>query len=234
MVESGLADARASDHRLSLSYALAGSACPVALHVGDLTAVEQFVALLEQPTSHALSPWLRWARCYRGAVLIRRGNIAQGLEPLRAGLGEMPEGSFHMRYTAFLGELADALGACGAIAVGLETIDRALERSERHEERWCIAELLRIKGRLLLATGEPGASAAAEDHFRRSLDWARQQQALSWELRTAISLGELMADQGRPADGGDLLSSVYGRFGEGFDTADLQRAKSLLDRVARA
>jgi predicted ATPase len=146
----------------------------------------------------------------------------------------MPEGAFHMRYTAFLGELADALGACGAIATGLETIDRALERSERHEERWCIAELLRIKGRLLLATGEPGASTAAEDHFRRSLDWARQQQALSWELRTAISLGELMADQGRPTDGGDLLSSVYGRFGEGFDTADLQRAKSLLDRLARA
>jgi predicted ATPase/DNA-binding winged helix-turn-helix (wHTH) protein len=233
MVESGLDDARASGHKLSISYALAASACPVALHVGDLGAVERFVALLEQPASHALSPWLRWARCYKGVVLIRRGDIAQGLETLQAGLGGMPEGAFHMRYTAFLGELADALGAAGAAAHALETIDRALGRSERHEERWCTAELLRIKGRLLLLAGEPGASTAAEDLFRRSLDLAREQRALSWELRIAIDLTRLKADQGRPADAGDLLRCVYDRFSEGFETADLQRAKRLLDQLAR-
>jgi predicted ATPase len=63
----------------------------------------------------------------------------------------------------------------------------------------------------------------------QSLDWARQQGALSWELRTSTSLALLQHDQGRIAEARSLLQSVYDRFSEGFDKADLKTAKACLD-----
>jgi hypothetical protein len=93
-----------------------------------------------------------------------------------------------MRFTAFLGELADALSHSGEITRGLATIDRALSQSHGHEEGWCIAELLRIKGEIVLKAGGPKAAGAAEEQFCQSLDRARRQNALSWELRTGMSL----------------------------------------------
>jgi predicted ATPase len=108
-------------------------------------------------------------------------------------------------------------------------IDEALARSERDEERWCVAELLRVKGELVLREGEPEAAAVAEDHFRQALDWARRQGALSWELRAATSLARLWRDQNRPKAAREILAPVYDRFTEGFETADLKAATLLLD-----
>jgi predicted ATPase len=128
--------------------------------------------------------------------------------------------------------MAAGLGRAGQIAQGLETIDEALARSERNEERWCVAELLRIKGELLLLQGAPGAMATAEDHYRQALDWARRQGALSWELRAASSLARLLRGQHRSAASTALLQPVYDRFTEGFDTTDLKAAKTLLEALA--
>jgi predicted ATPase len=124
--------------------------------------------------------------------------------------------------------MAEALGRAGQIADGLAAIEEAIVRSERSEERWAIAELLRVKGELLLLQGAPGAAAAAEGQFRQALDGARRQGALSWELRCATSLARLWRDQHRVKEARALLGSVYGRFTEGFATADLREAKSLL------
>jgi predicted ATPase len=124
------------------------------------------------------------------------------------------------------------MGRAGQIAAGLAAIDKAIHHSERTEERWLIAELLRVKGELLLLQGAPGAAAMAEVHFRQALDCAHRQGALSWELRAATSLARLRRDQGRPAEGMALLQPVYDRFTEGFDTTDLKAAKALLDALA--
>jgi len=76
----------------------------------------------------------------------------------------------------------------------------------------------------------PDATAAAEGHFRQALDWTRRQGALSWELRAATSVARMWRDQGRSNEARDLLAPVYNRFTEGFETADLKIAKSLLDQ----
>jgi predicted ATPase len=55
------------------------------------------------------------------------------------------------------------------------------------------------------------------------------QSAKSWELRAAMSLARLWAEQGKRAQARDLLTPVYDWFTEGFDTADLKDAKALLD-----
>jgi predicted ATPase len=122
---------------------------------------------------------------------------------------------------------AKASGRAGQIADGLVMIEEANARSERTEECWPIAELLRVKGEPLLLQAAPGAAAVAEDHFRQALDWARRQGVLSWELPAAASLARLLRDQGRSADAVALLQPVYDRFTEGFETADLKAAKAL-------
>jgi predicted ATPase len=127
--------------------------------------------------------------------------------------------------------MAEALGRAGQIAEGLVTIDKAIERCERTEEHWVMSELLRIKGELPRLQAAPAAAAAAEDHFRQALDWARRQGALAWELRAATSLARLLRDQGRPADALAFLQPVYDRFTEGFDTADLKTANALLNAL---
>jgi predicted ATPase len=135
-----------------------------------------------------------------------------------------------LRFIAFL--MAEALGRAGQNADALAAIEEAIARSERTEEHWAMAELVRVKGELLLLQGAPGAAAAAEDHFRQALDWARQQGALSWELRAATSLARLLRDRDRIGEARDLLTSVYGRFTEGFGTADLQAAKRLIEALS--
>jgi predicted ATPase len=226
--QSTVDDARALDHDVSLCLALCEAACPVALFTGDLAAAESYVAmLLDRSAAHALPVWRAGGGRLHGALLIRNGDFDSGLRLLRTALAQPSEASFH-RFTWFFGELAEGLGRAGQIAQGFEAIDEALARSERNEDRWCVAELLRIKGELLLWQGGSGAAAAAENHYRQALGRARRQGALSWELRGAMSLARLLRDQNRSTEAIALLVPIYNRFTEGFETADLKAAKSLI------
>jgi predicted ATPase/DNA-binding winged helix-turn-helix (wHTH) protein len=231
-VESHLVAARASDHPYSLFSGLLQTACPLALLVGDLTLAERYIkALMDLSARHAVELWTLGGRCFGGVLLIKRRNIGAGLELLRTAFARVPPGAFTLFYTPVLGEIADALGRDGNVAEGLSIIDEALARSDSNEERWCIAELLRIKGELILREGALQAATVAEQHFLRSLEWARWQGALSWELRTSTSLARLQRDQGRIVEARSLLQSVYDRFSEGFETADLKTAKAYLDSL---
>ena len=223
--------ARAIDHALSLCYALE-AACLVPLWIADLPAAERSVAmLLDHSARHALTVWHARGRCLNGVLLIKRGEIGGGLRLLRDALEELGETGFVPHHTALLGTLAQGLASSGEIAQGLTTIDEALARSERDEEYWCIAELLRIKAELLLLAGGPGAAAAAEEHFQQALDWARRQGALSLELRCASGLARRWHGRGQTGPARELLAPVYGRFTEGFGTPDLRAAKALLDQL---
>ena len=140
--------------------------------------------------------------------------------------------ALHNIRTPYLVALAEGLGGAGRIATGLVTIDEGLAGVASTEERWCLAELLRIKGELVISEDAAGATTGAEGYFLQSLDWARRQQALSWELRTATSLAGLWQDQRRVAEARALLEPIYDRFTEGFATADLIQARTLLEQLA--
>jgi predicted ATPase/DNA-binding winged helix-turn-helix (wHTH) protein len=220
--------AQATDHPISLGLALALAACPIALLLGDLATAELYVEmLLDHSTRHALARWRAFGRSYQGVLLIQRGDLNIGLRLLRAGFDERGAAGSVPRF--FTLRMAEALGRAGQIADGLAAIEEAIVSSERSEERWATAELLRIKGELFLLQGAPGAAAAAESHFTQALDWARRQGALSWELRCATSLAQLWRNQARSNEARELLAPVYDRFTEGFDTADLKAAKALLE-----
>src|ERR1700736_219892 len=154
-----------------------------------------------------------------GLPVVRRGDLADGLQALRGGLEQAGDARFLPRFLLLLGELAVCLGKAGEVVRGLATVEETLGRCEARDGRWYVAESL------------PAAAAAAERHFLQALDCARRQGAVSWELRAAVGLARLWRDQHRAAEAREILRSVYGRFTEGFDTADLREARSLLEEL---
>jgi hypothetical protein len=230
--EASVEEARAANHAGSICYALALGASPLALLIGDLTSAEHYMnMLLDYSTRHSLALWRALGRGQRGVFAIMRGDNMSGLALWRSSLDEVGDAGFALQIITFLGWWASAVGQTGRVDKELAEIDAVIDRSRQTEEGWLIAELLRIKGKLLLLQGASGAARSGEQLFRQALDWARRQGALSWELRTAASLARLLRDQGRSAEALALFQPVYNRFTEGFETADLKAAKVLLDAL---
>jgi predicted ATPase len=212
-----------------LCFVLNEAAIPVALFVGDWAAAERYIEILaRQSAEHALIVLHARALGSTGVLASKRGDPGKGAQIIRDALRELDKSGYHA-YPLLLGSLAEALGAVGEIEQGLASIEMALSRCERNGERWYIADLLRIKGELILGSNDPQATVKAEGEFSSSIEWARRQGALSWELRAATSLARLLRDQGRSAEATALLQPVYDRFTEGFATGDLKAAKALLD-----
>jgi len=188
--------------------------------------------LLKHAAENALDLWHAWGRCFGAMLVIARGSTDDGLKALRNALDELPQGAFFAQYAGIHAVLAETFGRVGAISRGHATIDEALTRSERDAERWYVAEFLRVKGELFRLEDTPTATRKAEEQFQRSLNCARQQEALSWELRTSISLARLHQKEGRIIEAWEALEPVYGRFREGFQTADLRVAKALMEELS--
>src|SRR5262249_36195725 len=150
IAEENVDDAKAIDLAVGVCYALE-IASLVSIWSGDLVATQRHVtALLDYSARHALAAWHRPARCYDGVRLIKRGEVGEGLDRLRTALDELRRTSFVPYHPVMLGTLAQGLAAAGHVAQALATIDEALAKSERDEERWWIAELLRVKGELIM------------------------------------------------------------------------------------
>src|SRR5262249_14943778 len=216
----------------SLCNALAVAACPVSLLVGDLAAAEKYVRmLLDETSGDALDIWhAHGVRC-EGQLLLRRGDLAAGVPRLRAATNQLLQSGYGPHLMAALCRLAEALAEVGEFAEGLRTIEDAIRRADHSHGHWCTAELLRVKGEIMVRAARQNAAAEAEVFFLKSLDLARQQQALAWELRTATSLARLRRDQRRIDDARELLAPVYHRFSEGHETVDLEAAKKLLRQL---
>jgi predicted ATPase len=166
-----------------------------------------------------------------GTAMIRKGQFPEGMVSLRAGLAVWEAGGGRITSPYFKTVLAEGMAQLGDLDGALDLIDESIAQVERPgwEERWYYAEILRIKGWLLSLKGD---LEGAERNYIASLDWARQQQAKSWELRTATSYARLLRDQGRAREAYELLAPVYNWFTEGFGTKDLEEAKALLDELA--
>jgi predicted ATPase len=169
-----------------------------------------------------------WGQCYEGILRIRKSDTTSGLSLLHEGLKGFAKSGFQGQYLVFLGNLALGLFDTGAQRGAIATIDEALDHSEKDDDRWYVAELMRIKGELILRQNEPEAAVVAGALFKSSLDWSRKQNALSWELRTATSFARLLKQQDRGSEARGLLEPIYLRFTEGFATKDLVEARSLL------
>ncbi|KYG20568.1 transcriptional regulator [Bradyrhizobium sp. AT1] len=232
VVDQNAEEGRASGHALTYCSVLGQGACPISFLAGDLDAAERYCAmLLEHTERHPIRLWNLWARAFRGLLIVRRGDLATGLPLLRRALELAGEARFLPRFLLLLGELAASLGEAGEVSQGLAVADEALARCEAREEGWYVAELWRIRGELLLHPGEHRSPHDAAQAFDRAFEVARSQGALSWELRTAISVARLRKDGGHPADARNVLAAACGKFTEGFETVDFLNARAMMAKL---
>jgi hypothetical protein len=171
--------------------------------------------------------WALLAPVSYGVALIREGKAAEGIGPLKAALTFWDASGGKIRSPYGKAVLAEGMALTGDLDNALHLIDAQIEQVERPgwEERIHYAEILRLKGWMLSLKGD---LKGAERNYLASLDWAREQQAKSWELRTSTSLARLWQSQGKRKKAHELLAPIYNWFTEGFDTKDLKEAKELL------
>jgi tetratricopeptide (TPR) repeat protein len=171
--------------------------------------------------------WAFLAPMSYGEALIQKGNPAEGIAPIKAGIAFFEAAGGQVTSPSMNAFLAEGMALTGDIDNALHLIDEQIVRIERpgREERLPCAEILRLKGWMLSLKGD---FDGAERNFLASLDWARRQQAKMWELRTSTSLARLWQSQGKRQEAYELLAPVYGWFTKGFDTKDLLDAEALL------
>jgi len=195
-------------------------------------AKERAEAVITLANTHGFIHAVSVAMIRRGWALAEQGRVAEGLEQLHQGLATERETGAELSLPYYLSLLAEAYRRGGQVEAGLQTLAEALAHVDTTGERRLEAELHRLTGEFLLAqTDERRQEREAEECFHQALTLARRQQAKSLELRAAMSLARLWQPQGKRAEAYALLAPIYGWFTEGFDTADLQEAKALLDEL---
>jgi predicted ATPase len=165
-----------------------------------------------------------------GWALVERGEGQAEIARIAEGIATFQTTGAKLLMSMWLILLAEAYGKLGRIDEGLTVLAEALLGVENTGERYYEAELQRLKGAFLLQRSADN-QREAETCFQHALTIAQSQGAKAWELRTATSLGRLWQQQGKGTEAQELLAPIYGWFTEGFDTADLQEAKALLDEL---
>jgi predicted ATPase len=253
-------EALALAHEVSHSFSLAWARCLAAFVFQlcrDVPIVyEQAEAAVSLATAQDFPHWVAMGTILRGWALALQGHGEEGMAQLCKGIAayRATEAAVFVPYFCTL--LAEVSTHVGHTEDGLQALAEAHTLLEQHESRCWKAEICRLRGILLLKAEGGGRKVAkpmrhcvgaaqlptadavaeradltAEECFQRALDVARRQEAKSLELRAAMSLSRLWHRQGRREEARQLLSEVYNWFTEGFDTADLQEAKALLEEL---
>ena len=231
-----LALAQESLHPFSLAYALNFAGWVHQVRRDVQAAQERADEVIALATEHGIQFYLIYGTVIRGWALAAQGQAGEGIAQIRQGLAASRAIGSDLSRASFLALLAEAQGHAGQPKEGLATVDEALSSVDRTEERFYEADMYRLKGALTLQSQAKGQTSKVEGEaeacFQKAIKIARQQRAKSWELRAATSLARLWQRQSKQAEAHEVLAEIYNWFTEGFDTKDLQEAKSLLEKLA--
>ena len=222
--------AQQSAYPFCLSFALSFAAGFHQLRREGHTAQEYTEASISVATDQGFPFWRARGSFLRGWTLAHQGQAQEGIEQIHQGLIAFRATGAELWRPYWLMLLAEAHGIQGEPEAGLTVLTEALALVDTTSERWYEAELHRLKGELLLQQSLDNHTEA-EACFLQAIAIAQKQSAKSWELRAATSLARLWQQQGKRQEAHDILAPVYHWFTEGFDTADLQDAKALLDAL---
>jgi len=225
-MNEALSEARRLKHAHTLAHVLVFTDWIDWLVSSPIVHSEETIGLARE---HGFPHYLGWGLAYRGKSLIELGQAQQGAALLTEGLAELRASEGVVSTPMLLTWLAEAHTMLGESAKAQSYLAEAAQVVEATEERVSEAELLhRVTGDLLNAKGDRDA---AERSYRQALAVAERQGARLLQLRASTSLAQLWRDQGKGAEALALLTPIYGCFTEGFDTAVLQEAKTLLDEL---
>jgi predicted ATPase len=248
-IDKSLILARKLSHPFSLAVALNHAAYLHHFRREERAAQERAEEAIALCSEQGFPFYWAMANVVRGRMLAAQPQPEEGIGQTLQGLTAWRHTGAVILVPTFLALLAESYGLAGQPEEGLTVLDEALGLADTNGECWWKAELYRRKGELWLIkairkgnlANNPGAPSSgavaaqqAEICFRQSLDVARGQQAKSLELRAAMSLSQLWQRRGQLTEARHLLAPIYGWFTEGFETADLQEAKVLLEELARS
>ncbi len=231
MAQSAIDAATSQDYAISTCIALIHAAT-VHLWSGYLNRARSLVEqLISHATRHSLDLYRAEGISLRGELAVAQGELGFGIELLRDGLEALRSGEFNFDVPRFIGALATGLHKMEDCEQALLTIDGSIALSNKSGVKFYLPELLHIKARILATMSEPD-SVEAMDCLEESLAIAREQGALALELRSACTLASWLSEWGQRDQAHRVLSPVYKRFTEGFDTADLTVARRLIEELA--
>ena len=226
---ASLEQAQVIDHKPSMCFALGEALCPLHLMAGDIAAATQYVTMLSQLASRHRFPWMRFAHCLQGALLVKRGDAAQGSMLLRSGLEDFGSAGQTLHGSGFVLDLAEALASLGNMVEASTVLDSALVRSKHEGVLWHVPELLRMKAELSIRQFGDRSFLAAEHLLSESIELAGEQAALFWQLRAAVSLARLKLRQHQPIEARAILAPICEAFAAEAEFSDIGAARELLN-----
>jgi class 3 adenylate cyclase/predicted ATPase len=230
--------AKELSHPLSLSAAHHFKAFFHLLRREGRPSLEQAEAAMAIATDQGFGFFIAFDTILRGWALAELGESEEGVSRMLQGLAAYRETGAEALLPQWLAALADSYGKLGQVQEGLDVLaDTQISANKNNGERYYIAEILRLKGKLLMlgikdTVRDTAVYDESETYFLQAIEVAQQQNAKSLELRAAVSLSRLWQRQGKKADAFGLLSKIYNWFEEGFDTPDLKAAKVLLEELS--
>jgi tetratricopeptide (TPR) repeat protein len=197
---------------------------------------QQAEALIAICNEQGFSAFLAMAIAPRGWALVEQGQ-QEGIVQLCQGMIAARAAGAELSRPHHLALLAEAYGKTEQIEEGLTALAEALTSVIQSGVSYYEAELYRLKGELTLQQksqehGSGSTAQEAEECFCKAIEIAQHQQAKSLELRATVSLARLWQKQGKKAEAHQMLFEIYDWFTEGFDTTDLQEAKTLLKALS--
>ena len=219
--KASLDELGATDHQISICRVLSFGICRIATMTGDFVTADRAIAhLIEVATRLNASFWQMAGGFLEGKLLVERREFAEGLRALRGAFETCSRTGWRFSEPEFKGALAEAFAGLGQLGEALDAVNDAVTSAgQRDGQAWYLPELLRIKGEVLLQQAADRSASAAEDCFNQAREMAREQGALFWGLRGALSLARLRVTQEPPQRGETNsaadLRSVHGRFWDG-------------------
>lgn len=199
--------------------------------IGDWETVDEYIErLMGHARRYSLKPYLSVATGLKGDVLVKSGDVERGLDLLQHAVANLRVDRYEVYGSTFRSTLAEGLSISGRFDEALATIDEAILQVQTNGGAYNVPELHRVRGEILVRAAD---ERGAENCFHESMAVADRQSALSWRLRAAMSFARLRLRQGLHEQAHEILAETYGRFDEGFDTADLNAAMLLLDELRR-
>jgi class 3 adenylate cyclase/predicted ATPase len=223
--------ARELSHPYTMAIALLFNACLHQFRRESKLTQERANTLNDLSNEQGFPQWLAWGTILRGWALCDQGMLREEVESIKRGLSARKAQGSEIAGTYFLALLAEAYGKAGEKDEGLRVLTEALIAAQKNGECFYESELHRLKG-VLLVDSSTENNEQAESCFRQSIDIARRQGAKSLELRATTSLSRLLKSKGKKYEARQMLAEIYNWFTEGFDTADLQEAKALLEELS--
>jgi hypothetical protein len=217
MLREAIDAAQRSVQPHSIAYVLTFAACPLSMWTGNLSETQEFLNVLTEISAKTRNN-LRSDAQTRCLALILRLRLGDDRNALMAS---------YLEPRLDLPTIEETL-----VLASAPTIPLPSPNDEVGDALWCLPEAMRVNAELLLWRDEPGAAEDAESRLLRSIDLAREQTALSWELRSATSLARLWGRRGRAVQAREMLVSTYDRFTEGFETNDLVEARRLIAEIS--